>query len=893
MKKTSKIVLLAMAALLALTLAGCQRPVAELKLDTSAVKTELAFNEDLDLSGLIVTAVYEDGTEAVVPASDYTVDQGGFQKDKAGTYTITVTAHEKQASFQVTVAEFVRAETGFRVDRSSVLNVYGYGSDVDFSGVQVYAVFNDGSEELLEASAYDLDDSAFKNDEVGTYTITVTYKDYAPQTFTVQIVAAGDSDSVIYDGDTRIMFSTVNYTFSVSSDQTVTFTAENGAVTKVECVAGQTYPYPKLENGDYEMSYVSSSGEPTVRKLRFVDRVSALSYGPDYALYLNTLGNLGQEGSDFLDTEADPYEVGTADSFLFDVELLGDGAASIDFSLDVLKLTFEILEDGAFVAAPEDLAVIEGNEVFFGSAYAGRTVRVSVESRYTEQDVLTFEFLLNDGVNVFTHKQMEAAYGSFNVHCINLHRNLVITEADLDDDQFFWVDGEKCCIKNLGEGTVLSSVEYDAEGNLTKNATGNLYVRVSQDKTGDHLTVNGNYFTIDITALETFKVHTDANHPGNSGNLNNTGELRQVVNSQTGVFWSYVRGSSAHRSELETQAADTVDDSGATLVDGSKAVFDEGEDNWLSFANLSIKGNTSLPTDDQIAEDGGMEVIYANSGAYCGFRTYYTDMTAENVSIYGTVVPFSAIGLGADTDLTACYLRESWANNVYSYNGSDVTITDSVLTTAGGAAVWLEDRDHRSGSVFNSNLTLENTVIENLVAGNEPWFAAWNLTMVGSMKAAIESSVNTFSKSEKTIIQEKTVNNQPSQCFNFAVVITEIYDEVGNEEGAFKSAVTIDGHTVQHNRNALANDDVRKNSTATFIPFGDLSLTNDFLAAVAELVPGLMQGGMDLETAQVEAVNQLMYQSILEAEYIELALTLDLGDVGRMTAYLTTYDAQA
>ena len=97
---------------------------------------------------------------------------------------------------------------------------------------------------------------------------------------------------------------------------------------------------------------------------------------------------------------------------------------------------------------------------------------------------------------------------------------------------------------------------------------------------------------------------------------------------------------------------------------------------------------------------------------------------------------------------------------------------------------------------------------------------------------------------------------------------------------------------MQHNRNVLAND-VRKNSMATFIPFGDLSLTTDFLAAVEELVPGLMQGGMDLETAQVEAVNQLMYQSILEAEYIELALNLDLGDVGKMTAYIPMYDAQA
>ncbi len=880
MKKTSKIVLLAMAALLAMTLAGCQRPVAELKLDTSAVKTELAFNEDLDLSGLIVTAVYEDGTEAVVPASDYTVDQGGFRKDQAGTYTITVTAHEKQASFQVTVAEFVRAETGFRVDRSSVLNVYGYGSDVDFSGVQVYAVFNDGSEELLEASAYDLDDSAFKNDEVGTYTITVTYKDYAPQTFTVQIVEAGDSSGVIYDGDTRIMFSTVNYTFSVSSDQTVTFTAENGAVTEVECVAGQSYPYPKLENGDYEMSYVSSSGEPTVRKLRFVDRVSALSYGSDYALYLDTLENLGQEGSDFLDTEADPYEVGTADGFLFDVELLGDGAASIDFSLDVLKLTFEILTDGAFVTAPEDLAVIEGDEVRFSSAYAGRTVRVSVESRYTDQDVLTFEFLLNDGVNVFTHKQMEAAYGSFNVHCINLHRNLVITPDDLDDDQFFWVDGEKCCIKNLTEGTVISSVEYDAEGNLVNNATGNIYVRVSQDKTGDHLTVNGNYFTIDITALETFQPHTDSNHPGNSGKLS-TVETLDVVNSQTGIFYSCVQTNSEQRAQLESQAV-TAAGSGAYDGDESKAVFDEGEDNWQVFNNISLKGNSRRPTDDQ-----DETTIYQNSGAYCGFRYYSNDMTFNNVSVYATVIPVTAVRIGCDTELNKCYFRESWANNVYSYSGSDVTIADSVLTTAGGASVWLEDHDYRSGSVFNCNLTIENSVIENQVAGTEPWFKAWNLTFVSGAAAEINTGVTTFTGGTKSLVQKKTVGTSEFDCFNFAVVILEDFEiPQGESAGQYKSAFTLDGVFSQVDRTKLESDPRQTAGVPIFAFLPEYYDTDAFMAAIGAALPGV---GNDAELA----FQAVMAQSLLEADWVSIPYDLSMIGKGDMTLYAPIYETSA
>lgn len=886
MRKTSKILLLALAAVLAFSLAGCQRPVKEIKLDTSAVKTELAFNEELDLSGLIVTAVYEDGTEAAVSASDYTVDEGGFQKDQAGTYTITVTAHEKQASFQVTVAEFVRLETGFRVDRSSVLEVYGYGSDVDFSGVKVYALFNDETEELLEETEYDLDDSGFLNDEVGTYDITVTYKDYPAVTFKVQIVEAGEENSQIFDGDTRIMFSTVNYTFSVSSDQTVRFIAENGAVTEVVCKAGETYAYPKLENGDYEMKYVSSSGEQTTRKIRFVDRVSSLGYGTDYELYLGVLENLGQEGSDFLTTEADPYEVGTADGFLLDVELLGDGAAAIDFSLDVLNLTFELKENDAFVGVPADLAVLEGNEVRFDPAYAGRTVRVTVESRYTDQAVLTFEFLLNDGVNVFTHKEMEAAYGSFNVQCINLHRNLIITADDLDDDQFFWVDGEKCCIKNMTESSVANTIEYDAQGNLVNNASGNLYVRLSYDMTGDHLTVNGNYFTIDTTALDPFKPHTDSNHPGNVGTLNNTGENRPVVNSQTGVFWSSVRTNTSDRNALIAAAEAAVDDSGDTLIDGSKAVMDQGEDNWQVINNLSIKGNSRRPTEDQIGQEGELDVIYANSGAYCGFRYYYNDMVFNSVSIYATVIPISAVGLGCDTEIDSCYLRESWANNVYSWDGSDVVIRDSLLTTAGGASIWLEDQDYRAGSVFATNLSIENSTIENLVAGTEPWFVAWNLTFVTTALAQIEGGISQFTQGAKTVIQEKTTNGLTSECFNFGIVTIEKYDTPPEGEGRFMSSFSLDGVYSQRNRETFKTDLRTSNNVPIY------SYTDQFYDSAA--FNGLVQAALPaVGNDPTMAFNYVMNQSLMATDWVMIYYDLSMVNSGVMTLYAPIYASAA
>lgn len=67
------------------------------------VKTEYTQGEELDLSGLTVTAVYSDGTETVIPAGEYTAD--GYDPDEIGEQTITVSYGGQSATFTVTVSE--------------------------------------------------------------------------------------------------------------------------------------------------------------------------------------------------------------------------------------------------------------------------------------------------------------------------------------------------------------------------------------------------------------------------------------------------------------------------------------------------------------------------------------------------------------------------------------------------------------------------------------------------------------------------------------------------------------------------------------------------------------------------------------------------------------------
>lgn len=60
------------------------------KVDHSGVTKELSQGTELDLSALVVSATLTDGSKQVLSASDYSVDQGDFDQNKAGTYTITV-----------------------------------------------------------------------------------------------------------------------------------------------------------------------------------------------------------------------------------------------------------------------------------------------------------------------------------------------------------------------------------------------------------------------------------------------------------------------------------------------------------------------------------------------------------------------------------------------------------------------------------------------------------------------------------------------------------------------------------------------------------------------------------------------------------------------------------
>lgn len=85
------------------------RVLSRINIDTTNVKKAYGYGEKFDLTGLVVTATYEDGGEEVTLVNDalklngYAVFAGGFDSTKKGQYVVEIIYKNKKATFTVTV----------------------------------------------------------------------------------------------------------------------------------------------------------------------------------------------------------------------------------------------------------------------------------------------------------------------------------------------------------------------------------------------------------------------------------------------------------------------------------------------------------------------------------------------------------------------------------------------------------------------------------------------------------------------------------------------------------------------------------------------------------------------------------------------------------------------
>jgi hypothetical protein len=139
-----------------------------IEITTPPTKTVYTQGEDLDLTGLVVTGAYSDGStksESVMMANI-----SGYNKNSTGEQLLTVTVGGRTATFQVTVnqAELV----SIMVTTPPTKTVYAKGEDLDLIGLVVNGTNTNGSTNAETITAANV--SGYNKDTLGEQTLTVT-----------------------------------------------------------------------------------------------------------------------------------------------------------------------------------------------------------------------------------------------------------------------------------------------------------------------------------------------------------------------------------------------------------------------------------------------------------------------------------------------------------------------------------------------------------------------------------------------------------------------------------------------------------------------------------------------------------------------------------------------
>ena len=795
-----------------------------LKLDISNVQKEFEYGEEFNHEGLKVYEVFESGEQTEI--SDFNIDSSNFNNSKSGEYQINISYGEYEpVTYSVAVLD--APEVGFRVDRSGVEENLPVGSEIDFGKVKVYSILQDGSEVLLD-SGYEVDYSQYNKEVPGVYEIFVRYNQHEAQSFSVTLRESAAAINEV-DKNRLVVFENMHYTFT---NQITKLVNQDG----VEFIPDNPQTFPPLPVGDYTLYYKNSQGEDKTYGYRVVDYLTTFSKGADY-LSMEDHKQDVKEGALFLKADS-IYQVGVLNDFSFDLNIQTMDDEKVVIADDRI-LDYEFFEkdgDDWKKLEIDAVAQISGDKFKFNQELVGKVLKAIISAKYHSYSDIEFVFQLNDGINVFNHEDLKENFSNLNISKINIHRDITpaFSSSQLNPDG---------SVKNINYSKILDYIEYNEDGSLKENNTGNIYVRVGE--TGDNLEVFGNNFVVYGRELPLIGTNSNGylDQPTYLYVGSDTGDTG-IANVQTSMFFV------ASKDEVEENK------------------------NKVIFNNLAILSNTQAPAGNNDEEN--MRWVRENSGGLVGIRAKNVDLDINSSTIKFTCIGAYMNGPGSDVKLEDSLIDESWANNIYSYGGSKVELLSSKLLTAGGGAVWLEDVSEQTGDYYNPSFVMDETsVISNFVSGSEAWFAAYGLgDLATSAKANVEGIVSSATNGTKTII--KTEKNPStgleSEVFNFAVVIVDKFSSEYQPEE--KSVFTIGENRVERKLSELSQDP--RNTTSGFVsPVGKLSSTQNYLARVQEL----MQGGL----GQSDAGGQAFAESFMDENTRYLEIIQSVAGVGQMT----------
>lgn len=160
---------------------------------SAPTRTAYTVGDALDLTGMKVTASYQNGSKRDV-TEEILADENavtGFDSAKAGTVTVTVTYEGQTAQFEVTINEKkAPVLTGISLTAPEK-SEYQVGDKLDLTGMKVIAVYDDGSEINVTDQA---EVTGFDSSKAGDVVVSVSYGGFT-ENFTVSVAENGGSEN--------------------------------------------------------------------------------------------------------------------------------------------------------------------------------------------------------------------------------------------------------------------------------------------------------------------------------------------------------------------------------------------------------------------------------------------------------------------------------------------------------------------------------------------------------------------------------------------------------------------------------------------------------------------------------------------------------------------------
>ena len=474
-----------------------------------------------------------------------------------------------------------------------------------------------------------------------------------------------------------------------------------------------------------------------------MEYINTFARGTSYTSYQSTKDNIGQ--TNYLNKDVENYQVGVDSPYHFDIVIQNDELETVSLADANLEYTVYDITDGETLIKDNTqvFTVNADGSLSFVKTNVGKTYRVVVEPKYNflNRNALTFEFELTNGVNAFTHYDLKEYFADLDVNNIVIHSNIsVIVESNQLDPS-----GRLVNFANVSDNN---------------GVTGDIYTRryTSSDIGNGNLDINliGNYFTIDATNMPYLSV-TDGYTFGILEWTESSGY--PCASIQTAIFKVQDHTSDAYDTGVEKEEDEIVN---------------------FNVKNLRLTGNTSTgiiyETDEggePIIEDDEAQVIANQGSSSAGFMGRgAVVVSTDNVVITNTNIGIYVTGSFGGIDTNNTYIFDSWANGVFGWRTTSMSLENTTIRQAGGAAICVTDAtitDQYAPEWMDVTFNFgPNVVVDNYVSGAEGYFIVNNLsTVVPTLKGQLDSSLQSLLG--KTVLKDVVTDEGTESTFNFVI----------------------------------------------------------------------------------------------------------------------------